>query len=146
MQIAVQRLDPRAVVGIRTATSLATIGDDIGRLAGELAAIAGDRANGPVLARYHAWEGDAGEMEVLLPVDGEIADARVQASTLPGCEAVVAVHVGPYEDLAGAWAAVTRWIADSGLQPGAAPWEEYTDACGSVPPEQLRTTIFFPLG
>lgn len=146
MDASIETIEARPVLGIRKQTTMATIGDDIGALMGELAAHVGDGMAGPPLARYHTWEGEGGEFEVAVPTRGpQPGTDRIRPSELPGGRAVVTVHAGPYEKLAGTWKALKAWMEEQGLEPGGAPWEEYLDDCSVTPPADLRTRIVWPL-
>lgn len=100
MECSIQTLKPQPVLGIRTQTTLAEIGEHIARIMPELGPAAADLAAEPVLARWHGWENEAGVMEVALPVSKPApSSGRIEASELPGGRAVVATHVGPYAEL-----------------------------------------------
>lgn len=72
--------------------------------------------------------------------------ADILAAVLPGGEAAVTIHTGPYEELGDAHAAVERWIADNDLEPGGHPWEVYLTDPGEVPdPAEWKTQILWPL-
>ena len=145
MKIDIQELIARPTAGIRAHTSMATIGDDVGRVTRELIDIVGDRAAGPVVARYLSWEGDAGEFEAAVPVSEPLQDERVISGELPAGRAVVGEHVGPYPGLAAAWGLTRAWIAEHRLETNAPPWEEYVSDCRDVPPRELVTLIVFPI-
>ena len=112
----------------------------------ELGAYVGDRMAGAPLARYHTWEDDAGEMEVAIPVKEPVEGTdRIQASELPAGRAAVAMHIGPYDNLKETWTALGTWIEEQGLEPAAAPWEQYLSDCGDTPADQLQTRIVWPI-
>jgi AraC family transcriptional regulator len=73
-------------------------------------------------------------------------DAEVQADTLPGGPAAVAMHAGPYETLPDAYAAIQLWIEAEGLVAAGAPWESYITDPGDYPdPKDWKTEVFWPL-
>jgi AraC family transcriptional regulator len=73
-------------------------------------------------------------------------DGDVRADTLPGGPAAVTMHVGPYDTLTEAYAALEQWIADQGLAPAGAPWECYRTDPGEVPdPKDWKTEVFWPV-
>ena len=146
MDIAVETIGAVPVLGILEEVAAAAIGEAIGRLMPELMAAAGDRAAGPPLARWHAWQDDRGTMELAVPVRGGAkGSGRVEKGTLPGGRAVVATHVGPYTGLADAWRRVREWIREKGLEGRDAPWEVYLSDCREVPAERLQTRIVWPV-
>lgn len=146
MAYAVEHLEAQPALGIRVRTRIEEIGDRIGAVLPRLMEVAGEHAAGPVLARWHSWEGDTGEMEVAVPVaPGAQGAGDVVLSQLPAGRAVVTWHVGSYDGLKDAWKRLKAWMADEGLEGGAAPWEEYVSDCAVTPPEELRTRIVWPL-
>lgn len=72
---------------------------------------------------------------------------EVEAATLPGGPAAVAVHGGSYDTLSETYAEMERWMDKNGLRPGKAPWESYiTDPAEHPDPAHWRTEIYWPLG
>ena len=66
--------------------------------------------------------------------------------TLPGGPAATTIHVGPYDTLSDAYAAVQAWIESHHLEPAGAPWEYYiTDPAEFPDPKDWRTEIFWPI-
>ena len=146
MDIKIESIEPQPIVGIRESVTMSVIGNRIGELAPKVMAQAGEKAAGPLIARYHTWDGDGGEMEVGVPVSGAVeGDGPAKASTLPGGRAVTATHVGPYEGLKSAWEAVGAWMKEQGLEASAPPWESYMNDPSKVPPEKLETRIVWPV-
>jgi AraC family transcriptional regulator len=71
---------------------------------------------------------------------------EIEAATLPGGLAVVAMHGGPYDTLSETYAEMERWMDKNGVRPGGAPWESYiTDPAEHPDPSEWRTEIFWPL-
>ena len=105
---------------------------------------------GPPLARYSEMSGDALTIEAGVPVastpDNLPADSEIRRDTLPGGPAAFTVHMGPYEKLPDAMAAVDAWIKQQKLAPGGAPWESYVTDPGNLPdPKDWKTEVFCPL-
>jgi len=72
---------------------------------------------------------------------------EVEAATLPGGPAAVAMHGGSYDTLGETYAEMERWMEKNGLKPGSAPWESYiTDPVEHPDPANWRTEIYWPLG
>jgi len=70
----------------------------------------------------------------------------VEAATLPGGGAAVAMHGGSYDTLSDTYAEMERWMEKNGMQPGGAPWESYiTDPADHPDPAEWRTEIYWPL-
>jgi AraC family transcriptional regulator len=71
---------------------------------------------------------------------------EVEAATLPGGPAAVAMHGGAYDTLSETYAEMERWMEKNGMRPGAAPWESYiTDPAEHPDPANWRTEIYWPL-
>jgi effector-binding domain-containing protein len=78
---------------------------------------------GPPFARYHGF-GERVQAEVGFPFTGPLVTTdRVRESILPGGRLVTTTHVGPYEEIAGAWERAMAWMREHGLTATAAPWE-----------------------
>jgi AraC family transcriptional regulator len=71
---------------------------------------------------------------------------EIEAITLPGGPAAVAVHMGPYDTLQDTYAAIERWMQQQGVRAAGAPWESYiTDPAEHPDPANWRTDIFWPI-
>ena len=141
---------PTAVV--RQEVPVTEISAFLGGVFGEvIAAIsaAGRFPAGPPFARYDFLEVPEGSgpetfaVEAGFPVNAPIEPSgRVEPSLLPGGSAAVTVHEGPYQDVAAAYAALERRMADEGKRPTGAPWESYLDDPETVP--QPHTEVVWP--
>ncbi|HYL40916.1 MAG TPA: GyrI-like domain-containing protein [Candidatus Binatus sp.] len=104
----------------------------------------GAQVAGPPFARYLSF-GARIDAEVGFPYLGSLVENdRVRGVTLPAGRAVLATHVGPYEERGAAWARIQAWIREHGLTPTSAPWEAYLT--GPDDPGQPVTQIVFPVG
>jgi AraC family transcriptional regulator len=75
-----------------------------------------------------------------------MGEGEVEAGELPAGPAVVAVHGGPYDQLAETYAAAERWIEENKMRPADAPWEWYvTDPAEHPDPKDWRTEVFWPV-
>lgn len=107
----------------------------------------GVAATGHPFVMYHAFGPDLIDAEVCVPVAAPgPADERIRSRTLPACEIVRTLHVGPYEDLGSAYAALTDWVADHGYVSHAPIRERYlTGVTDDVPPSAYRTELDMPI-
>jgi AraC family transcriptional regulator len=86
-------------------------------------------------------------IETGVPVSTVVEGAgQVVAGALPAGPVAVAIHAGPYEQLADTYAALERWIESNGYQTTGAPWETYvTDPADHPDPADWRTEVCWPL-
>ncbi len=132
-----------------TATLSATVAHDqvgefVGRALGEVMAALlaqGRQPSGMPFARYDLVD-EGFAIEAGFPCDGPIEPVGdVHPSDLPGGEVVTTMHVGPYQEVAGAYRALEAWMAENGYQPMGAPWESYLDGPEVAEP---RTIVTWP--
>ncbi len=146
----IRELKPQLVMSIRGKTTTAAIAATIGEYLREVwqyvEAIGGNFA-GPPFTRYHKISGDDVELEAGLPVSETLPAAeRVQAGELPGGEAVVTMHFGPYEQLPAAGEALNAWLKQNGRAAAGPNWEVYwTDPSKVKNPKEWKTEVIKPL-
>jgi effector-binding domain-containing protein len=103
----------------------------------------GGQVVGPPFARYLAF-GERIEAEAGFPYLGTLVPTeRVHHALFPATRAVMATHVGPYEEISTAWSQVQQWIGEQGLIPASAPWESYLTGPGDA--GEPVTQIVFPV-
>lgn len=104
---------------------------------------------GQPFTRYVEWGPGVWTIEAGLPVAAHGKDAsvgEVRADTLLGGPAAVTTHIGAYDGLTAAHAAVQQWIEAQGLKAASAPWEVYvTDPADFPDPKDWKTDVFWPL-
>jgi effector-binding domain-containing protein len=106
-------------------------------------AASGAQVAGPPFARYLAL-GEQMEAEAGFPYVGTLVPTdRVHDAILPGGRAVLTTHVGPYDEIAGAWQRLDAWIREQGLEASSPPWESYLT--GPDDPGPPVTQIVFPI-
>jgi effector-binding domain-containing protein len=82
-------------------------------------------------------------LPLVAPAEGH---GEIEAGTLQGGAAVVAVHAGAYDSLGETYTAIERWVAEQGARAGGPPWEVYvTDPAEHPDPKDWRTEIYWPL-
>jgi AraC-like DNA-binding protein/effector-binding domain-containing protein len=73
-------------------------------------------------------------------------DPEIVSDTLPEGPAATTTHIGPYEKLSDAYAALQQWMEAEGLVAAGAPWECYvTDPAEYPDPKDWKTEVFWPL-
>ena len=105
----------------------------------------GIQPEGPAVALYKPLGEDDFDVTagflVSAPIEG---DGHVVPAELPEGEVATTLHVGSYESLTEAYAAIQAWMAREGREPGETMWEEYLSG-PETPPEQTRTIVYWPL-
>lgn len=85
------------------------------------------------------------EAGVPAPKDAE-GEGEIKLSQLPACDAVVAIYVGPYDDLPVAHVELADWAKAQGREPAGGSWEFYiTDPTEEPDSSQWKTKIYVPL-
>ena len=138
----VENHEQRAAV-VRGRVAHDGIPEFLGRAFGEALAAAGGEGGvaGPPFARYDVVP-EGFDIEAGFPVSGGVAaGGGVEETTLPGGAAATTMHVGPYEELAGAYRALEAWLGDNGRVPAGRPWESYLDDPDVAAP---RTVVTWP--
>lgn len=146
MEFRTEDLAAQPVVYIETDVTLAEVGERVGALLGELVPLVGDNVSGAPLVRWKEWDGDAGTMQVAVPVKSEMAGSgRLESGELPAGRAFIANYVGPYKGIAAAWGEVHAKMEADGVEGCAAPWEQYLSDPTTTPADELQTVIVWPI-
>jgi effector-binding domain-containing protein len=149
-EITVRRLEPQAVMSVRGKTRFARLAQTIGEFLTEVwnhVQESGGTSAGPPFTRYHAVIGEEIDLEAGLPVAAPVGEGgRIRAGQLPGGEAVSTVHVGPYELLPQAGAALDEWVERNRREAAGPNWELYWTDPGAEPdPLRWKTEVVKPL-
>ncbi|HEX3219376.1 MAG TPA: GyrI-like domain-containing protein [Candidatus Limnocylindria bacterium] len=153
-------LTPQPTVAVRVQRPITEI--DLGELfdfhlpniADGIANRGGEPAGAPY-GRYHEFGPEQVDVEIGIPVSmplaglrplGECEPGELGTSELPGGNAAVSVHLGPYDGLSTAYDRLHDWIHANGHDEGPGPWESYIDDPSEVADaSQLRTELVWPL-
>jgi len=128
---------------------IAEIGPFLQKAFAEVAVCLQRKGAGPAgmpFARYHPAGDDRLEVEAGFPASTPTSgEGDVEPSDLPGGLAAVTVHVGSYDAVAPAYAALRDWVREHGGEPTGPPWEVYlTHPANDAGPAGLRTEIVQP--
>ncbi len=149
-EIELRELPVQPTVVIRATASPsklpALFGESIGALHGYLASL-GIQPAGPPFARYFEFREDSIDLEIGLPVPAAVAGlGDIEASALPAGRVALTWHIGPYEALPEAYAAIEAWIADHGLASAGPIWEVYwSDPQAEPDPAHWCTQMMQPV-
>jgi effector-binding domain-containing protein len=139
--ISVRDLPAQPIVVVEGDISMAEIGPFLGGAFPQVAAAhsaAGAAPSGPPLARYD-MQGDRLLVEAGFPVavPCELPEGDVVCRIIEAGSVATTTHTGPFDQIPGAYAALSQWITAHGYAPSGRPWEQYL----SVPqsPQQLCT-------
>lgn len=150
--IEIQQLAEQPILYIRSRVKRSDIAATIGSSLGAIVAYAmqnGAAISGHPLTRYSEMGPGMITMEPAMRVASHPpADPSgvVINDTLPAGTAVVTTHIGPYDQLTAAYAALEIWMHENGFQPSGAPWEDYITDPAEVPdPKDWRTDIYWPV-
>ncbi|HEX6506963.1 MAG TPA: GyrI-like domain-containing protein [Chloroflexota bacterium] len=143
-------LEPRPVAGIHATTTLADVGATLGRILPEVqrfVAAARLQPRGKPLARYYRYERDLVEMDAGIALDAPgDGDGTVVVGELPGGDAAMAIHIGPYSRMKKTYDELSDWIEQQGRQPRGAPWEVYVTGPSTEPDShRWQTEIYWPI-
>jgi effector-binding domain-containing protein len=102
---------------------------------------------GPPFVIYHEFAVDGIDAEVSVPIDRPISAAgRMVSRILPAMTVAGTVHLGSYEALSAAYAAVSGWIRDHGSEAAGPMQERYLNGPGDdVAASAYRTEVEIPV-
>jgi AraC family transcriptional regulator len=148
--IAKKQLSPQPMLVVRRRIKRDEIAKVLGGMFGQVymyAQRSGAAISGRPFARYPEWGPGMLTLEAGLPVAAaHPGEGDVKSDMLPGGFAAVTTHMGPYDQLTSAHAAVQQWIEAEGLTAQGAPWESYTNDPAEHPdPKDWKTEVFWPL-
>ena len=135
---------------VRRADIAKTLAEQLGRIF-QHAQSSGAAIAGQPFTRYLEWGPGMLTLEVGLPVsqackDTSSREGDIRPDTLPGGPVAATTHIGTYDKLNDAHAAVQVWMEENGLRSVGAPWEVYVSDPAEVPdPARWRTDIFWPV-
>lgn len=114
----------------------------VGRYAAEL----GVRPEGPPFVAYQGMNGHGMDMDIGFTFGQKVRGKNnIQAGEIPGGKSASCVHVGPYDKLGGAHAALHQWILKNSHCNTGISYEYYLNDPEETPPDKLETLIVIPL-
>ena len=106
----------------------------------------GQQPAGMPFMRYFSMDGVSCDIAAGLPVAEPIAGAGdIENHTLPGGQALTALHVGAYEEVGAVWGQVMRRAGELGSENRFGGWDLYANDPGEVSEEERETRVYLPL-
>ncbi len=148
-EVKVGRREAALVVAKRVPVTLAEIGGVISGAFGEIYGDLGHRGaavEGPPFVIYHGTPAsEPFDIEVCAPVPVPVEPPAGWAlQELPAGLFATLLHVGPYDTIGEAYAAMSAWVGEHGYVAAGPPREVYLSE-PTVPPEQTRTIVELPV-
>jgi AraC family transcriptional regulator len=149
-EVKVGHRDAILVISRRMPVRLSGIGPAMAQAFGEVYAYAGSHGaqpSGPPFVIHHGmpFGDDPFDIEVCAPGARAVGAPEGWAvAELPAGTFATLLHVGPYDTIGDAYAAMMAWVEASGVTVVGPPREVYLSEPGT-PPEQVRTIIEFPV-
>jgi len=147
-RVEVRKLSPSATAVIYASIPFGEMAETLGEIFGEvqhyLHAIGVGPVSNQAFARFvvHQKE-ERVDVEAGFATSHPVTPAGdIRPAELPGGEAAVCLHVGPFNEIDKAYAALTEWLGAHGRKAAGVPWELYLSLPGEFP---QRTEIFVPL-
>lgn len=137
------------VLAIRTRARAQDLGQVIGPAYGAIIRYAGQMGAWPCGSPYVAYfnrDMQDLDLEIGFPFAAKLEGREpVVAGEIPGGRAAACLHVGPYQGLTEAYAALAAWMEENGYEAAGPAYEFYLNDPQSTAPEALRTQIVFPI-
>lgn len=134
---------------IRTRTAAQNLPQVVGQAYGAIMAYAGRlglQPGGAPFVAYYNMDMEDLDMEIGFPFEQPPpGEGSVLAGEIPGGKAAACLHVGPYDQLGGAYDALNKWMQANGHTPTGVAYEFYLNDPQTTPPAELRTQLVFPL-
>jgi effector-binding domain-containing protein len=124
----------------------AFLGEAFGALFGKLGLL-GVAPSGPPFVIYHEFGPDGVDAEVCLPIAEAVTGiSEPRSRVLPPVTVASTLHVGRYEKLTAAYAALMEWIRRHEFEAAGPAQERYLSGPGDgVLPEEYRTELEIPI-
>lgn len=136
------------VLCIRTRAKVEELPNLIGQSYGaimQVMAEQGVQLSGEPYVAYYNMDMQNLDVEFGFPVTAEAKGKEpVVPGVIPGGKKATTLYVGPYQEMAPAYTALTKFVQDQGFEPTGVAYEHYLNG-PETPPAELKTRIIFPL-
>jgi effector-binding domain-containing protein len=149
-QIETKEMQSQPIVSIRATTDEAGLGKFFETTYPVLTSSIqseGLQPTGPPFARYFKFSKEEVDVEGGVPVSGSPkGGGDVNAGEIPGGRVASTMHVGPYDKLGDAYAAIETFMKENGLEAAGPPMEIYwSDPQEEKDTSKLQTEIVWPI-
>lgn len=148
-RIATHEIEPQLIVSIRERHPMDDFPAYVGRAFGALfghVELSGVAPAGMPMVIYHDFGPDGVDAEVCLPIAFDLPySTEFQTRVLPASTVAQTRHVGPYDKLDKAYAAIMAWIPKHGFDVAGPIQERYLNSPDEVPPTAYETEIEVPI-
>lgn len=139
-------LDSQLVLSVRYKGAY----DECGKYMGELYKQAkGQNKDGPFNRYYDEGYEEVADVEVCLPIKKEVkTTGDIEVKTLPSEEGIAVIHIGPYDQIGGAYQALADYASEKGLDLDVPCREYYLKGPGMLfrgNPNKYVTEVFMPI-
>lgn len=101
---------------------------------------------GPPFVAYHNDDMQDLDLEIGFPVKEALqTEGDIEASEIPQGSYASTMHIGPYNQVAGAYQRLSSWVETEGRKPAGPAYELYLNDPATTPESALQTLILFPL-
>ena len=139
----------QAALAIRTRTSIQDLPQLFGKAYGAIIqhlTQLGQSPAGAPFAAYYNMDMQNLDVELGFPVSKELPGKdEIKASRIPGGKFAMVLHTGPYSEVALAYEALTKWVAEKRYEVTGVAYEVYLNDPSQTKPEDLKTQVMFPL-
>jgi effector-binding domain-containing protein len=136
-------------LAIRTRAAVQNLPQVMGQAYGAIMQYAGQLGVQPCGAPFVAYFNmDMQDLDIAIgfPFAQELTGhGEIQAGEIPGGKAVTCMHIGPYDQVGGAYEAVQKWLEANSYIPVGVAYEFYLNDPQTTPPSELQTQVVFPL-
>jgi effector-binding domain-containing protein len=102
--------------------------------------------SGPPFVAYHNMDMQDLDLEIGFPFAQEVpGGGEVVQGLIPGGKAASCLHVGPYDQIGGAYEALQSWAEANGHTLAGVAYEFYLNDPRGTAPTELQTQVLFPL-
>ncbi len=106
----------------------------------------GAQATGAPFVAYYNMDMENLDIAAGFPVDRALpGGGGITVGVLPAGDYATCMHVGPYDQVGPAYAALTEFVQQQGRTPTGVAYEFYFNSPQDTAPAQLQTLVMFPL-